>query len=857
MIRGVRPLPIDPLLADIVASLARGSRVVVRAPPGAGKTTRVPGALLDAGLAGSRQVLVLEPRRIAARAAAEFVATERGGAVGDEVGYRVRFEQRGGPRTRLWFLTEGVLGRQLISDPFLEAAGVVVLDEFHERHLQGDVALAVLCELQATVRSDLKLVVMSATLQTERLARYLGDCPVLTSEGRAHPVRIAYAAAPDDDPLPRRVARAVQEALTAADDDGGDVLVFLPGAAEIRRAADALESLAASDAFTIVPLHGDLPLDRQRQALQRGIRRKIVLSTNVAETALTIEGVTTVIDTGLARESRLDRRHGINVLRTVAISRASADQRAGRAGRDAPGRCWRLWTSAEHSARREHETAEVLRLDLSGTVLELHAWGLRDVRSFRWLDAPSEAALEQAESLLRLLGALDAQTGALTAIGRRMLVHTVPPRLARLLIEAEERGCGAAGATLAALASERDICAAQRAFGSGPTSWPSGLSDLLLRVHLFEEAERHGLARDACERLALDPAAVRAVARTRRHLRRAAIPTGAAAAESESLLRCCLAAFPDRVVRRRAAGAGRGVMVGGTGVVLADSSVVRDAELFVAVDIERGAARRGAEALVRIASAVQHEWLREMFPTAMHVVTELVFDAGSERVVERTRELFHDLALAETVRTKVADTVGAGELLALAARGDPWHAAGLGDAARAFLERLRFLQRWMPELELPGDMDVLLADTVAGLCRGRRSFAELRQADVLAAVRRQLTGVQARALDRDAPATFCLPSGRSVGVVYAGDKPPAVAARIQELFGLTATPRLAAGRVPLVVQLLAPNQRPVQITDDLASFWRRTYPEVRKQLRGRYPKHAWPEDPFSAEPTSRLRRPPR
>jgi len=880
----VRPLPIDPLLSGIVASLTRTSRLVLRAPPGAGKTTRVPAALLDAGLAAGKEVFVLEPRRIVARAAAEFVARERGGTVGGEVGYRVRFEQRGGPATRLWFVTEGVLGRQLGRDPFLEHAGLIVLDEFHERHLPGDVALAVACALQETVRADLKLLVMSATLDTERLSSYLGDCPVLTSEGRVYPVEIDYEKGSDDRPLSTRVAAALQRLLATAD-DRGDILVFLPGSAEIRRAAAAIEPITGARGMDVVPLHGDLPLETQQRAIQRGPRRKVVLSTNVAETALTIEGVTAVIDSGLARIAWFDVRHGINAIRVMPISRASADQRAGRAGRTAPGRCLRLWTRADHDGRRAHETPEVLRLDLTTTVLELRAWGLGAPGRLRWLDQPGDGAVRRAERLLEQLGALVGDRGALTDTGRRMLALSVPPRLARLLVEARRRGCADAGALLAALASERDICREHRAFGATTdTPWAAGASDLLLRCELFQQAARSNFDAAACRRLDLDPPAVRAVERTRRHLlqaigspalgenrshrqrgghesvgRRSASSSlppwqgGGISPDEEVLLRCVLAGFPDRVVRRRESGSPRGVMVGGTGVVLTTSSVVREAPLFVAVEVEAGRQAQLSEAKVWVASAVERAWLEEMFPEAIHDARELVFDSQRQRVVERRQIRFHDLVLDERTRVEV-NAIDAGYVLAAAVQGDPASAARPGVAEQHFLDRLRFLQRALPELGLPADPDAVLAAAVAGLCRGRCSLQELRAGDLMAALRRALTAPQRQALEREAPQQYRLPTGRVVPVRYERDKPPAVSARIQELFGLLATPRLARGRVPLVIELRGPNQRPVQITDDLESFWRYTYPEVRKQLRGRYPKHHWPEDPLSATPTARTKR---
>ncbi len=850
---GVQPLPIDPLLPDLVAALRAGTRLVLRAPPGAGKTTRVPAALLDAGLAGGREVLVLEPRRIAASAAASYVAAERGGTVGGEVGYRVRFEQRGGPATRLWFLTEGVFTRLLARDPFLESVGLVVLDEFHERHLQGDVALAVVRELQGTVRPDLKLVAMSATLETGPLAAYLGDCPVLTSEGRAYPVRVDYAPAADDRPLAGRVASAVRR-LFEAGDDGGDVLVFLPGAAEIRRATEALEPLAATHKLAVVPLHGDLPLEAQQRAIRRGAQRKVVLATNVAETSLTIDGVTAVIDSGLARRARFDNRRGINTVGVAPISRAAAAQRAGRAGRTAPGRCVRLWTEPEHAHRLEREPPEILRLDLSAVILELRAWGLRDVAGFAWLDPPRAGAIARAERLLEQLGAVDA-AGAVTAIGQRMLALAAPPRLARVVVEAADRGCGERGALLAALAGERDICLDARAFGSGGGAgrWGAGPSDLLLRAELFARAERARFDPAVCRELGLDAGGVRTVDRARRQLR----GSGAAArgdANEADLLRCVLAGFPDRVVRRRSDGSARGVMVGGSGVVLDETSVVREAELFVAVELEAGDRRERGEARVRLASAIETAWLGEMFPAALQRDRRLVFDADRERVVEQTQERYDDLVLDESVRLDV-DRAAAGNVLAAAARSDPARALSIGDAERGLLARIDFLRTWMPELWLPADGNALLGAAVEALAQGCCSFAELRRSDLLAVLHGLLTHAQRQALERHAPAHYTLPSGRAVAVQYERDKPPAVAARIQELFGLTATPRLAGGRVPLVIQLLAPNQRPVQITDDLESFWRRTYPEVRKQLRGRYPKHAWPEDPLSAPPVRGMRRP--
>ncbi len=842
-------LPIDPLLPEIVAILSASSRLVLRADPGAGKTTRVPAALLDAGIAGDKQIVVLEPRRIAARAAAEFVAQQRRQSVGAEVGYRVRFEQRGSARTRLWFVTEGVLGRQLAHDPFLEGVGVVVLDEFHERHLQGDVALAVVRELQESVRPDLKLVVMSATLATEELAQYLDGCAALVSQGRAYPVEVSYDPMPDQRPLALRVVTAVERALSA--DADGDVLVFLPGAAEIRRTGEALAALAGARGIRVVALHGDLPLDAQRDAIRRGVSRRVVLSTNVAETALTVEGVTTVIDCGLAREARLDRRHGINSLQLVRISRAAAEQRAGRAGRTQPGRCFRLWTRFDHDDRRAFEVPEVRRLDLAGTLLDLRAWGLRDLGTFRWLDPPPAAALARAERLLQDLGAVDA-SGAVTECGRRMLAMSVHPRLARMLVEAERRRCGPLVTLVAALASERDICLEQRAFSGARSGRGSGSSDLLLRVELFEEAQRHRFDVNFCRSHELDGRSLHAVERARQQLLRVIGRVESATMDEDALLRCVLAGFPDRVVRRREPGSSRGVMVGGTGVELDAHSVVRDAELFVAVEVVAGDKRQRAEARVRIASAIRAEWLAELFPGLVRRDDQIVFDPERERVLRRQRLCFGDLVLHERL-SSAEDRAQAAAVLAAAARVDPRRAAVVSEETQSLLARIAFLARALPQIEWP-EPETLLADVVASACAGCVSYADLRRIDLSALLRGLLTPAQRAALERDAPAQLQLSSGRFVKIVYEADKPPHVSGRIQEFFGVVSTPRIAAGRVALVVELLAPNQRAVQITDDLESFWRRTYPEIRKVLRGRYPKHLWPEDPFSEQPTARIRR---
>jgi ATP-dependent helicase HrpB len=837
-------LPIDEVLPEVVAALERSNRVVLRAAPGAGKTTRVPAALLDAGVAGDRHVLVIEPRRVAARAAAEFVARERGGRVGGEVGYRVRFARAGGAETRLWFLTEGVFARDFVRDPFLEDVGVVVLDEFHERHLQSDVALAVVRELQDTVRPEVRLVVMSATLDTGAVAAHLPGAVVVTSEGRAHPVAIEYDDLGHGLRLEDRVLGAVRRVLA----EPGDVLVFLPGAAEIRRAARTLAPLAARAGIDVCVLHGSQPLDEQARALHAGRRRRIVLATNVAETALTVEGVTVVVDSGLARVARFDARTGLDRLRLTSISRSSATQRAGRAGRLGPGRCLRLWSRAEEAGRREHELPEVLRVDLSRTLLELAAWSLRDPTTLAWLDAPPPAALDRARRLLHDLGALAGDGWTPTPLGKRLLAKPIAPRLARMLCEAEDRGVPAAGALVAALASERDLRRPDGARGGATAA----SSDLVLRAELFAEAARARFAPDACARLGVDPHAARAVERARRQLLRTRTgerdPVVADEVSEEGVLHAVLAGFPDRVCRRRESGSPRAVMVGGTGVVQAPESAVRDAELFVAVDVEGG--ERGTEARVRIASGIEVEWLAATFPGAVTTARTVECDPGAERIVARTIVRYHDLVLDEQARAAAPAEVAA--LLERVAADDPFGLLGPREDVDALRLRLAFLRRWMPELDLPEPARIA-ADAVAAVAAGARAIRDVRRADVVGVMTGFLTHVQRTALETQAPTHWTLPSGRRVPVTYAPDRPPLVAARIQELFGLAASPRLAGGKVAVLFELLAPSARPMQVTDDLASFWRTTYAEVRAELRGRYPRHPWPEDPLRAEPTSRAK----
>jgi ATP-dependent helicase HrpB len=860
-------LPIDDVLPELVAAFRRARGVVLEAPPGAGKTTRVPGALLDAGLVGEREVLVLEPRRLAARLAARRVAEERGERLGEGVGYQVRFEEVASPRTRIRFVTEGVLTRRLLSDPSLARVGAVLLDEFHERHLQGDVALAMLRRLQRTVRPDLLVGVMSATLDAGPVARFLGeggsDAPCVCSEGRRFDVAIEHLARPDDRPLATLVAEAVARLVREGLD--GDVLVFLPGAAEIRKAMAACEPVAARHDLLVLPLHGDLPPADQDRAIAPASRRKVIVSTNVAETSVTIEGVVAVVDSGLARLATHAPWSGLPVLRVGRVSRASAAQRAGRAGRTRPGRCLRLYTRHDHDTRPEHDLPEVLRLDLAEPLLELHAVGVRDPREFPWFEAPGEASVVAGEALLRALGAIT-EDGALTERGRRMLRHPLHPRLARVLVEAIDRGVWEAGCAMVALLGERDLVTGRRGVGWGRSAAGSrevrGDSDVTAALARYEEARTGGVDPDTLRVLGLDPGVFHGVERVRRQLERSVsrdrrgegAPVRAPGDGEEVLRMALLAGYPDRVARRV-----RGTeftLVGGGSATLSEGSEVRDAEFVVAVDAEErfDGSRRGV--VIHTASAIDPEWLLELFPEALRETVEARWNPSEERADVVARMYYRSLVIDEgrAPRSPEADRAAAACLADAAVAKGPRAFARDPDALDRWLARVEFLARHMPELCLPvlSETDVLAA--LRGLCEGRRSFAELREGGLVEALVDRLDPAQRRALDTHAPERIQLPGGRSVKVHYEPSRPPWVESRLQDFFGMARGPSVAAGRVPLVLHLLAPNQRAVQVTTDLEGFWVKHYPALRKELCRRYPRHAWPEDGRTASPPEPRRR---
>jgi len=837
------PLPIDDVLPELIRAVAASGSAVLRAPTGAGKTTRVPPALLDwmrgQGIEG--QVVVLEPRRVAARAAARWITEERGGRLGEEVGYQVRFDRKASPSTRLLVVTEGVLLRMLQDDPLLERVGAVVFDEFHERSLQSDLALALTQRVRTSVRDDLRIVVMSATLDPTPVADFLGGAPIVESQGRAFPVEIEHAPVDPETRLERAVRSAV---LDAAGRNEGDVLVFLPGVGEIRRCASTLEDLTGTLGLRVVELHGELPPERQDAALASGPRRKVVLATNVAETSLTIPGVRVVVDAGLERLPRTDPTVGLERLETVRISRESADQRAGRAGRTAPGLCIRLWGRGQDARLDARRSPEILRTDLSGAVLQLLAWGETDLRAFPWFEAPPPQALDAAQDLLTRLGAV--ADGHLTDTGRAMAGLPTHPRLARLLVETRRVGHPRRLALAAAVLSERSPFVRM---APGESVGHHAVSDVLDAVQALEAFEATGRTDAGVRPLRRGPArhALRACDQLAR-----AIGRGPQAPDGEeAVLRAVFAAYADRLARRRAPGDDRAVMVGGRGVRLDRSSSVREPELFVCVDVDAGRRGERAEAWVRMASGVERKWLP---PERLTTTQTVGFDAERQSVTGTRRTTFDDLLLDE-VTIQVPRGPEVERVLAERARKNLSAALALGDEPVASLRaRVRCLRAWRPDLDLPAVDDATLEALLPELVRGRRSFAELRKAPLLDHLRGRFTWEQLQTLDREAPEHIEVPSGSRIRLKYEAGRPPVLAVRIQEVFGLRETPCVAGGRVKVLMHLLAPNHRPQQVTDDMPSFWANTYAGVRAELRRRYPKHAWPEDPLSAEPERRPRR---
>jgi ATP-dependent helicase HrpB len=829
--------PISPLLPQIGASLAAHPRLVLEAPPGAGKTTQVPLALLDAPWLAGRKIVMLEPRRIAARAAAQFMARQRGEVVGQTVGYRIRFESKVSTATRIEVVTEGILTRLLQADPELAGIGAIVFDEFHERHLAGDLGAALALEVQASLRPDLRLLVMSATLDGERVAQWL-DAPRLSSPGRSFPVRIEHPPARAQEAMEQHVARVTQQALAEND---GDVLVFLPGRREIARVHGLLVRALAQADVELLPLHGDLPLAAQQAALaapEGDAPRRVVLATNVAESSVTVPGIRAVVDAGLAREPRFDPNTGFSRLQTVAIAQASADQRAGRAGRVAAGSAYRLWPLGKRL--EASRSAEISHADLATLALELAGWGVRadDAASLRWLDPPPPGALAQACTMLVALQALDG-AGRITALGRHMLELGTSPRLAAAAVRAPAATRPLVADLLALMEARSPLRGAD-----------ARNDDFRVRVsalHAWRDRRGASLRGD------VDAAALAAIEqaslgwRRRLDVRTAASGMPDAGAVGELLL----PAFPDRVARRDDANPLRYTLANGRGARLHETTALVGEPWLLALDL----ALEARDSLILAAALLDPRVLERDCAAQFHTTRTLRWNDGRGAVEAFEEQRYAAIVLQRrSVPVHAADAVPA-MLAAVRANGLdilPWN-----DAAIRLRARMQALRAWMPRLDLPDVGDAaLLADLETWLAphlAGSHRLSALDPGALGQALAARLDHAQRQALDTHAPDSLQVPSGQRHRLAYAGSESPVLAVKLQELFGLADTPRIAGGAMAVTLHLLSPGGRPIQVTQDLKGFWERTYPEICKELKGRYPRHPWPDDPWSATPTHRAK----
>jgi ATP-dependent helicase HrpB len=822
------------VLPDLRHTLACHRNAVLQAPPGAGKSTRVPLALLDAEWLRGRKIVMLEPRRLAARTAARFMAHCLGEQVGNTVGYRIRLDTRVGASTRIEVVTEGVLTRLLQDDPALDTVGLVLFDEFHERSLQADLALALCLDSQAALREDLRLVAMSATLDGAAVARLLGDAPILTSEGRSYPVDTRYR--PTRSPFARQRRAFAEDVLRAVlmvlREETGSVLVFLPGVGEIRQLEAALRSADPGDDVILAPLHGQLDAPAQDTAIQpaSGGKRKVVLATAIAETSLTIEGIRVVIDSGLMRLQRFDPNSGLTRLVTLPVSQAAADQRCGRAGRLQAGVCYRLWPERQHLL--PHSPAEILQADLTPLVLELAHWGVREVSQLKWLDVPPAAHIAQATDLLQRLGALDA-SARVTAQGRAMLQLGAHPRLAHMMLRGRALGYGSLACELAALLGERDPLR-----GVQPQD-----ADIVLRLELLRGI---GPAHDAGHGL------LRQIRNTARQWQRQ-LHCGAAPEDNADLRMAGVLlafAYPDRIAQRRQGADNRFVLSNGRGAVFGEAQLLATADIIVAANLDGG-----GEARIFLAAGMHREHLLEYHGELVREQSFVSWDDREQCVRARCQQRLGELVLLdeawqdadpEAVQSAMLDGIRRHAPACL-----PW-----SKVARQLQARIGFLHRLMPQ-DWPDVSDAglisRLDDWLSPYLYGMSRMTHLKKLDMHVVLLAQLSWVKRKQLDELAPTHLTIPSGTRARIDYSLET-PVLAVRLQEMFGLGDTPRVAGGRIAVLLHLLSPARRPVQITQDLGAFWQGSYHEVKKELKGRYPKHHWPDDPLQARASASTRR---
>ncbi len=839
------PLPIDALQDGLVAACGRVRRLVLRAPTGSGKSTRIPQMLLDLNLVQG-QIVVLQPRRIAARLLAARIAQERGVKLGGEVGYQIRFERVESAQTRIKFVTEALLLRQMASDPELKGVGAVVFDEFHERNLHSDVALALARRLQETHRPDLLIMAMSATLDTEGVAKWLGAAETLAADGRAYPVQVEYTHLPRNSTRPIWDAAAEQVRRVLREESEGDVLVFMPGSYEIMRTIGAVRNLPESGGVDILPLYGELPPEEQDRAVKPSPGRKVIVATNVAETSLTIPGVRAVVDAGLARIARFDPHRGIDTLLVEPVSQASAEQRAGRAGRTGPGRCIRLWSQTDHEARPLREVPEIKRVDLSETILLLLSSGWGEAASFPWYEKPDDKALLRALTVLADLGAVDAQ-GKLTPLGRRMSVFPAHPRYARMLLAAGDLDCVYEVCRIAGLAQGRDILFRKvddRTENARDSVEQEDGSDFFPRLALLQRAVEMKFDADACDRFGVHGQAARQADQAARQFLRLAegqgLPVSDRVADPAAIRRCLLLGFSDRLAVRLDAGTLRCALVHGRTGELRRESSIRNAKLLVAAEVDEIQARGGVTTYLSLATAVEESWLQELFPAEFSTVNQVRYDASQRRVVTRVERRFRDLVLeakerddapSDAASRLLAEEVAAGRLEL-----EKWDAP-----VDAWIRRVNFLSRHCPELGIPPFDDAARRMVIEEVCAGAVAYRDIRERPVFGVVRGWLTHEQAMALESYCPEKIVLPRKKHPArIEYTEDGQAEIEATVQELYDFPGSKlRVCLGKVPMVVCIQSPARRTQQRTTDLDAFWKGSYEGVKKELRGRYPKHEW------------------
>ncbi len=867
-------LPIWKIHADILRTLCDGNRLVLVAPTGSGKTTQVPQMLLDAGIAGEKMIVVLQPRRVAARTVATRVAWEREGKLGAEVGYQIRFDDHTSVGTRICFVTEGILLRWLQDDRSLSKIGAVVFDEFHERNLLSDVAMALVKHLQQTQRPDLAMVVMSATLDAEPVAAYLDQCPILISEGQSYPVEVGYLSMPDQRPITVQAAEAVERILH--DEDHGDILVFMPGRGEINGTLDALRGLRTRERVACIPLHGELEPQEQDRAFAPNSLRKVIVATNVAETSITIDGIRHVVDSGIARVARYDAERGIGTLLLEPISRASADQRKGRAGRTAPGTCHRLWTVISHKDRDDRNTPEIQRSDLAEVVLLLHSLGIREAASFDWLDKPDPQAVVQAERLLTMLGALlDAD---LTPIGRQMLRLPMHPRYSRMLIEASQRGCVPDAALCAALVSGRDLLARldrddAQTKAAREMFEESADSDFITLMRAYDFAKANGFSFERCRSYGINAQVARQVEQTFQQIMHAAKQIDSQSSSSrfreasrlvseksaglpesvgdhllsqkpanhsspkasDALLRCLMAGFVDQLAKRRTPGKPECDLTDHRQGQLVRESVVTDAVYFVAANLRETPSR---QTLLSLAAAVQPAWIVEMFPQHLSTTVEHLFDAQNKRVAAMKLVRYRDLVIEQKAQQRDLDPVASGRCLAVAHRAGAFDLPLMDHRLKQFIARVNLVAATLPELEFVAFDEVSITTSLARAFTGLSLVKEAQAAPLLPAFHQHLDKGQVSWLDELVPLSISWPGGGTIKLSYVADTPEAQV-KLQECFALTEHPTLCEGRLPVQIQLCTPDGKRLASTSDWPNFVTREWPKHRQAVAKKFPSVMW------------------